>query len=103
MKKSKKEPIPEHFKSPEEAGDFWDLHDLTDYLDQTREADLRFNLKRRHYFIGIASKIAKDLQRVSEAEGVSSEIMANLWLQEKLQEKKKKRSPISLQIMNNKA
>ena len=87
MKKSKKEPIPQHFESPEEAGDFWDLHDLTDYWDKTSETDLRFNLKRRHYFIGIAPKIAKELQRISEAEGVSSETMANLWLQEKLQQK----------------
>ena len=89
MKKSKKDPIPQHFNSTEEAGDFWDLHDLTDYWDQTSETDLRFNLKRTHYFIGIVPKIAKELQRISEAEGVSSETMANLWLQEKLQQKMK--------------
>ena len=87
MKKNKKEPIPDHFESAEEAGDFWDVHDLTDYWDQTRETDLTFDLKRRHYFIGIDPKIAQQLQRVSEEIGISSETMANLWLQEKLQEK----------------
>jgi len=56
--------------------------------DQTREADLRFGLRRRRYFIGIDPGIAKDLQHIAEAEGVSSETMANLWLQEKLQEKR---------------
>ena len=86
MEKNKKNPIPEHFKSAEDAGNFWDTHDLADYWDQTRETDLIFNLKRRHYFIGIDPKIAQKLQRISEAEGISAETMVNLWLQEKLQE-----------------
>lgn len=86
MEKNKKKPIPKHFKSAEDAGKFWDTHDLADYWDQTRETDLTFNLKRRHYFIGIDPKIAQKLQRVSEAEGISAETMVNLWLQEKLQE-----------------
>ncbi len=90
MKKNNKEPIPEHFESAEEAGNFWDVHDLTDYWNQTRETDVTFNLKRRHYFIGIDPRIAHKLQRISEAEGVSVETMANLWLQEKLQEKMSK-------------
>jgi len=87
MKKNKKEPIPAHFESPEDAGNFWDVHDLSDYWDQTSEADLKFNLKTRHYFIGVAPKIAQELQRIAEAQGVSTETIANLWLQEKLQEK----------------
>ena len=67
-----------------------DVHDLTDYWDQTRETDLIFELKRRHYFIARDPKIAQELQRISEAEGVSAETMANLWPQEKLREKMKK-------------
>jgi hypothetical protein len=90
MKKNKKDPIPENFKSAEEAGSFWDVHDLVDYWDQTRETDLTFNLKRRRHFIGIDPKIAQELQRLSAAEGISSETMANLWIQEKLQEKARK-------------
>jgi len=88
MEKNNKNPIPEHFNSAEDAGDFWDTHDLAAHWDQTKEADLRFNLKRRHYFIGIDPKIAEKVQRISEAEGISSETMVNLWLQEKLQEKR---------------
>ena len=90
MKKNKIEPIPEHFESAEEAGEFWGVHDLADYWNQTRESDLTFDLKRRHYLIGIDPGIAKELQRISEAEGISTETMANLWLQEKLQEKMRK-------------
>jgi hypothetical protein len=60
------------------------------YWEQTRETDLTFNLKRRHHFIGIDPRIAQELQRISEAEGISAETMANLWIQEKLQEKARK-------------
>lgn len=90
MEKNKKEPIPEHFESAEEAGEFWDVHDIADYWDQTRETDLTFDLRRRHYFLGIDPRIARELQRISEADGISTETMANLWLQEKLQEEKSK-------------
>ncbi|MBI4690862.1 MAG: hypothetical protein HY754_11465 [Nitrospirae bacterium] len=85
MKKSKKEPIPRHFKSAEDAGEFWDTHDLSDYWDKTKEAALTFNLKKKHYFIAILPKIAKELQRISEEQGISTETVVNLWLQEKLQ------------------
>ena len=87
MKKNKRDPIPESFASAEEAGEFWDTHDLGEYLDQTKDADVNFNLKRRHFFIGIEPGIAQDLQRISEREGISTETMANLWLKEKIQEK----------------
>lgn len=79
--------MPKSFSSAEEAGEFWDTHDLGDYLDLTKEADVKFNLKRRHFLIGIEPGIAQDLQRISESEGISTETMANLWLKEKIQEK----------------
>jgi hypothetical protein len=46
MARSKKErdPIPEHFKSIEEAAEFWDSHDLGDYWDLTREADFEVDI-----------------------------------------------------------
>ncbi len=39
-----KEPIPEHFESAKEAGDFLDVYDLPDYWDPTRETDLIFGI-----------------------------------------------------------
>jgi hypothetical protein len=64
MKKSKKEPIPRHYKSLKEAGDFWDAHDLADYWDQTREADLTFNLRKKQYFIEVLPSVAVSSSRV---------------------------------------
>lgn len=85
MEKSKKEPIPRHFKSVEDAGEFWDIHDLADYWDKTKEADLTFNLQKRHFYIAVLPEIAKELKRIAEGQGVSTETVVNLWLQERLQ------------------
>ena len=38
--KKKVEPIPEQFQSYEEAAEFWDTHDTTDYLDLMRSVKL---------------------------------------------------------------
>jgi len=85
MKKNKKESIPQHFKSAEDAGEFWDTHDLADYWDKTKKVDLTFNLRERHYYVSVLPRIAKELQRISEEQGVSTQTVINLWLQEKLQ------------------
>ncbi|MBI5749169.1 MAG: hypothetical protein HZA00_08590 [Nitrospinae bacterium] len=85
-RKSKKESIPEHFKTAEDAGELWDNHGLGDFWNQTKEADLRFHLKRRHCYVSLDSKIFHKLLLLSEKDGVSVETMTNLWIQEKLQE-----------------
>lgn len=85
-RKNKKKPIPEHFKTAEDAGKFWDNHDLGDYWDQTKETDISFHLKKRHYYVSLDSKLFHKLLLLSEKEGVSVETMTNLWIQEKLQE-----------------
>ena len=85
MKRSKREPIPKNFKSPREAGEFWDTHDLSEYWDKTKETDLTFNIRKRHYYVAVLPSIAKKLQRISKEQGVSVETVVNLWLQDKLQ------------------
>ncbi len=84
MPKSKKETIPRHFQTLEEAGEFWDTHDLGDYWDQTEEASVNFRLKRKRHFFSIEPALARQLQKAAEARGVSPETIANLWLRERL-------------------
>jgi hypothetical protein len=48
MARSKQaDPIPEDFGSLAAAADFWDTHDLADYVDQTREVDADVDIQRR--------------------------------------------------------
>ncbi len=51
MAKNKRDPIPEQFATIEEAGEFWDTHDLTDYWDITEEVEFEVDLQRRHYLV----------------------------------------------------
>ena len=80
MPKSKREPIPKQFQTLEQAGEFWDTHDLADYWDQTGDAALSFQLKRKRHLVSIAPAVARDLRAAAKSRGVSAETIANKWL-----------------------
>ena len=40
-----KAPMPSPDATPEEIGEFWDTHSLTDYWDETHEVEFHVNLK----------------------------------------------------------
>lgn len=84
--KTKRDPIPEKFKSLEQAADFWDTHSIADYWDLTRPAHFKVNLKRRRYLIALEPRLLKQVTRKAEAEGVSTETLINVWISEKLRE-----------------
>jgi hypothetical protein len=81
--KRKRDPIPEDFGSIEEAAEFWDTHDLTDYEDILHDVpDVKINLVRRHFRIDTG--LARRIDRIARSRGISSETLVNLWLQEKV-------------------
>ncbi|MBV7327311.1 BrnA antitoxin family protein [Chloroflexi bacterium TSY] len=80
-----RDPIPEEFNSLAEAGDFWDTHDSADYEDLMEEVTFEINLPpkpTRSY--AIAKDLATQLQAVAKQQGISTQTLINLWLQEKL-------------------
>jgi hypothetical protein len=79
------DPIPESFASAEAAGEFWDRHDLGDYLDQTRPVEMEScRIERRQYLLALEPALARKLSEAARQRGVSSEVLANLWLSERL-------------------
>ena len=86
MQKSKKkiEPIPDEFKNINEASDFWDKHDITDYWDDTKEVKFRASLKKEPKYVALEESIAKKALAVAKEKRVSIETLVNLWLKEKL-------------------
>lgn len=88
MAKNKKlhEPIPKHFKSIDQAAEFWDNHDLADYWDLTKEIQFDVNLQRRTFLTALEPKLAKKLTEVARKQGVSSETLVNVWLTEKIEQ-----------------
>ena len=80
----KRDPIPKHFQSLAEAGDFWDSHDLTDYWDLTREVHFEVHIERRVFLTALEPQLAKKLTDCARQRGVTSETLINVWLTEKL-------------------
>jgi len=80
--------IPDNFDSYEAAAEFWDTHDVSDYLDLTEEvSDVQIKLKRKHF--KIEPDITAELSKKAREKGISTETLINLWLQEKLFESEK--------------
>ena len=80
----KRDPIPQHFKSIEEAAEFWDSHDLADYWDVTSEAHFDVDIQRRVFLTALAPELAKKLVACARERGISTETLINVWLTEKL-------------------
>jgi hypothetical protein len=82
----KRDLIPKHFKSVEEAAEFWDSHDLADYWDLTREAHFEVDIQRRVFLTALEPTLAKKLTALAHRQGVSTETLINVWLAEKVKE-----------------
>ena len=80
----KHDPIPKHFKSIEEAAEFWDSHDLTDYWDMTSEAHFDVDIQRQMFLTALEPELAKKLAACARERGISTETLINMWLTEKL-------------------
>ena len=82
---SRRDPIPEEFNSLTEAGEFWDTHDSADYEDLMEEVSFEINLPpRQTRSYAIATELATQLQAIADQQGVSTQTLINLWLQERL-------------------
>ena len=57
------DPIPEKFASYEEAGEFWDTHDTTDYPDAFSDVDIDVDLQGRRFEIDIEEDVMATLRR----------------------------------------
>jgi len=85
MQKSKKiKPIPEEFKSLKEASDFWDVNDISDHWDKTKEVKFKATIKKEPKYVALEDDIARKLFRTARKKHTSSETLVNIWLKEKL-------------------
>ena len=82
----KRDPIPETFESIEEAAEFWDVHDLGDYWDETSKVDFEVDLEHRTVLVPLEEQIARRLLDVARRQGISTETLVNVWLSERLRE-----------------
>lgn len=82
--KKKRDPLPEQFASAEEAGEFWDNHSGADYEEYMQEVHFEVDLKRSVKEVRIADQVLREVRRIASQQGIATETLVNLWLQEKV-------------------
>jgi predicted phosphatase len=85
MDKKQIDPTPENFASYEEAAEFWDTHDTTDYLDEFTTVDVSTALHARHFEVEIAEDVIELLQTKASQQGVPIGYLASDLLRRQLQ------------------
>ncbi len=85
-KKKKLDPLPEHFASAEEAGEFWDTHSGADYQEFMQSAHFDVALQRHSTEVRVSDELIRDVRKIARRQGVAVETLVNLWLREKATE-----------------
>ena len=73
--------------SYEEIGEFWDTHDLTDYLDDSQIVDVNTSdIQSSKIYFHVETDMAKKIRAIAKRKGVSGTDLLNSWVREKLRE-----------------
>jgi DNA-nicking Smr family endonuclease len=78
------EPIPEEFRSYEDAADFWDTHETTDYPEAFRTVNVQSELRRRRYEIEIDEDLMRPLRAQARKKKVTPSALASDILRQRL-------------------
>ncbi len=78
------DPIPAEFASYEEAAEFWDTHDTTDYLDNFETVSVQTELKNRRYEVEIDADLMPVLSKQAHTRGVKVSNLVSDLLREKI-------------------
>lgn len=86
MKRSKA--IISKAKSYKEIAEFWSIHDLADYWNETWPVKFAVDIQSEVTYYPIDISLSNRIRTVSKHHGVSPDTLINLWLQEKLLKEK---------------
>jgi predicted DNA binding CopG/RHH family protein len=78
------DPIPDEFASYEEAAEFWDTHDTTDYPDSFETVSVEAEFRQRRYEVEIDEETMKVLSEQAEKRGLPVSNVLSELLREKI-------------------
>jgi len=76
--------LPDGFQTLEELSDFWDTHSTADYEDLTEPVEVEIDLSSSKVYCPVAKDLLRQVRQRAHQQGVSTETLINLWLQERL-------------------
>jgi hypothetical protein len=87
-------------RSYAEIGEFWDKHDLSDYWGKTRKVKFDVVLEPEATYYPVQKDLSEKIQSEARKQGVSSDTLVNLWLEQKINERRSKRGGRRLSASN---
>lgn len=87
-------------RSYAEMGEFWDEHDLSDFWKKTRKAKFDVVLEPEVTYYPIERGLSERIQSEARKQGVSSDTLVNLWLEQKIKEQRARRDGRRLSAKN---
>lgn len=86
MRKTKRhiDPLPDEFKSHQEAAEFWDSHSIADYEEFLEPVELDVNIQRRHFEIEVDEESFLALRETARKEQKPVKQLASEILKRKL-------------------
>jgi vacuolar-type H+-ATPase subunit C/Vma6 len=84
MNVSDRDPIPEHFSSADEAGEFWDTHSAADYWDEMETVEMEFDIQKRVFLVPVDGQIYHRIKQQAEKEHRSVEQVIQALLEREL-------------------
>ena len=76
--------LPENFCTLEELWGFWDTHSSADYEDAKEPIEVEIDLTSSKVYCPVAKDLLRKVRAQAHEQGVSTETLINLWLQERL-------------------
>lgn len=84
IKKKDVDPIPEQFDSYEQAAEFWDSHDTTDYPNAFETIQFESSFQGRQYEIEIPEELILTLRQKARQRGVTVDQLATSLLRQQI-------------------
>jgi CopG antitoxin of type II toxin-antitoxin system len=87
-------------RSYAEIGEFWDRQDLSNYWGKTRKVKFEVVLEPEATYYPIERGLSEKIQSEARKQGVSSDTLVNLWLEQKMKEQRSTRGSRRLSAKN---
>ncbi len=73
-----------HATTLEEIAEFWDIHSLADYDDETYEVEMTFDPSARQTYVGIEPELLEELRLIARERRITTQTLVNLWLRQRV-------------------
>ena len=87
-------------RSYKKIREFWDEHDLSDYWGKTRKVKFEVVLEPEVTYYPVEKDLSEKIQLEARKQGVPSDTLVNLWLEQKVKERRPPRGGRRLRAKN---